>query len=267
MSQKTELNNIKLKIKALAAKTVDAGCTEHEAMAAMAHAGRLLEQYNLTMEEIDVRQQVCRTLRIDTKGRRRRPIDSAIVALAHLVDAKVWFSGRRDISQYCFFGTEEDMELVEYLYRVIDTAIDNATADFKLDAYYRKVANKKRASTSFSRGMAIRISDRLDELRAHQQAELRRKEEELYKVAESGEDMPLREEAEKNNRMKGTALIVLKGQLIDEEFKKEGIKLGKTTMNYGARDHFAGHLGKQAGNKVNLSRPLNNGNKAGGYLA
>jgi hypothetical protein len=69
-TQNIELNKIKAKIKALASKTIDAGCTEHEASEAMAMVGRLLAQYNLSMSEIDVREQVCKTIYIKAKGQR-----------------------------------------------------------------------------------------------------------------------------------------------------------------------------------------------------
>jgi hypothetical protein len=57
--QNDELIRVKLKIKALAAKTLDNGCTEHEAMTAATKVGELLEQYNLSMSECDVREEKC----------------------------------------------------------------------------------------------------------------------------------------------------------------------------------------------------------------
>src|SRR4249920_3164345 len=91
MTMNTELDKIKLKIKALAAKTVANGCSEHEAMSAMLGVGRLLSQYNLKMEECDVRETKCKSIFIDLGRIRRHPIDSCITALANLVSAKCWF--------------------------------------------------------------------------------------------------------------------------------------------------------------------------------
>ena len=54
----SELARVKTKIKALAAKTVEAGCSEHEALHAAEMVGRLLDQYNLSMDEIDIREEV-----------------------------------------------------------------------------------------------------------------------------------------------------------------------------------------------------------------
>ncbi len=55
MSQTTELARVKARIKALAEKTVANGCTKAEALSAAEMVGRLLEQYALSMDEIDVR--------------------------------------------------------------------------------------------------------------------------------------------------------------------------------------------------------------------
>ncbi len=67
----------------------------------------------------------------------------------------------------------------------------------------------------------------------------------------------------------GTDLIVLKGKLIREEFNKGGIKLrsarssGHSIRNLGAYAH-----GREAGDKVNLNRPLGgSGNGNAGLIS
>ena len=49
MDQQTELGKVKARIRALAAKTVERGCSEAEAMAAAAKVGELLDVYGLSM--------------------------------------------------------------------------------------------------------------------------------------------------------------------------------------------------------------------------
>src|SRR5262249_15499778 len=66
----TELDRVKAKIHALATKTVDRGCSEDEEMSAMEKVGKLLEQYNLTMEECDVREEKCVSVKIPLRGAR-----------------------------------------------------------------------------------------------------------------------------------------------------------------------------------------------------
>ena len=246
-SQLSERDRIKLKIKALADKTVAAGCTEAEALAAMQGVGRLLSQYNLTMEEIDVRTSQYKTIHIDIGRQRRHPIDGAVTALARFIDGKAWFSRRYSGSAYAFFAQEQDLELVEYLFKVIKNAIDTESAKFKNSSYYRvegEFTPRKTLYVSFQKGMAHRIANRLDELKAANDAEM------------------------ESAKSTGRALIVLKSQLVEQEYNEIKKKLHlRSSYSYSAAPNSGayGH-GVAAGNKVNLSRPLAGKGKTGGYL-
>ena len=68
---KSELTKVKVRIKALAAKTPEAGCSEHEAMHAAEIVGRLLGQYNLPLDEIAIREEVCVLCEVPTGSKRR----------------------------------------------------------------------------------------------------------------------------------------------------------------------------------------------------
>ena len=92
MSQKDELARVKVRIKALAERTVERGCTEAEAMAAADMVGRLLERYALTMDEMDVRQTPCVEARVPAGGLRRRPIETCVPAVARFCNCKVWLA-------------------------------------------------------------------------------------------------------------------------------------------------------------------------------
>jgi len=59
MDQQTELSKVKARIRALAAKTVERGCSEAEAMAAAAKVGELLDVYGLSMSEVELREEAC----------------------------------------------------------------------------------------------------------------------------------------------------------------------------------------------------------------
>jgi Protein of unknown function (DUF2786) len=69
-SSSPELHKIKVKIMALANKTTDRGCSEEEAMSAMEKIGKLLEAYDLTMEECDMREEKCVSVKIPLRGAR-----------------------------------------------------------------------------------------------------------------------------------------------------------------------------------------------------
>jgi hypothetical protein len=59
-------------------------------MAAAEMVGRLLERYALTMDEIDMREARCVQVEVPIGGRRRRPIDACVPAIARFCDCKVW---------------------------------------------------------------------------------------------------------------------------------------------------------------------------------
>jgi hypothetical protein len=121
VSQTTELVRVKARIRALAEKTVSNGCTEAEAMAAAEMVGRLLERYALSMQEIDVRQEVCVQVEVPVGGKQRRPIDGCVTAIARFCDCKVWISRDTGQPNYVFFGFEADR--LDVMHRARDASV------------------------------------------------------------------------------------------------------------------------------------------------
>jgi hypothetical protein len=242
-SQYTELERIKIKIKALAAKTVEAGATEEEALAAMNVVGRLLTQYNLTMNELDVRDATYRTIHMEIGRQRRHPIDHTIPALAAFTGTKTWFHkrwGTKAHSTYAFFGQDQDLAMVEYLYKLIMSAMESELAAFKRTESYLAIGwagGKASAAISFQRGMGSRLASRLMDMKRANDAEL------------------------KARAVTGTALIVLKGKLTEEAFTRDvGLKLRTVSTGYKVGNYGAFDAGRAAGDRVNLSRPISRGN-------
>jgi len=131
LRQKTELTRVKARIKALAEKTISNGCTEAEAMAAAEMVGRLLERYALSMDEIDVREERCVQIEVPIGGKRRRPIDGCVTAIARFCDCKVWVSRDTPVPSYVFFGFDADTAMTSYLFNVIDRAMSTALSAFR----------------------------------------------------------------------------------------------------------------------------------------
>lgn len=255
-----ELAKVKAKIMALSRKTLEAGCSEAESLAAMTIMGKLLEQYNLTMEECDVRESKCITVEIPFPSFRRSPIDGAVVRLAQLFHGRIWFKkgyvGYRSRitgrfypavvptpSQYCFFIQEHDKEALEYLFAVMWYALENGVQAYKQTDVYLSRPSKAKAIRSFKIGMNVRLAERLQYMK---------------------------EDADRAYAgIKGSnALIVLKGQLIEEEWQKQlGLKLSKNYYRRkGISDVDAYYDGHSAADKINLNRPLPEGDKIRGYI-
>jgi hypothetical protein len=227
-----DLNKIKNRILAMSAKTVENGCTEDEAMAAIAMVGKLLQQYNLSMDEVELRAEVCDTLKIDTGSKVRNGVYYAVLSIAGFTGCKVWTS-RGATLKYCFFGQESDLLMAKYLYDIITAALVTETAKFKKTREYKTAYSKKGATSSFGIGMANRIATRLNEMKAAMVAEER--------AARGGSN----------------ALIVLKNQVVEDAYRQLGMRLKSNYSKTSIRDGAAYNSGQAAGDRVNLSRPVN----------
>ena len=233
MSQTSELNRVKARIKALAEKTIANGCTEAEAIAAAEMVGRLLERYALTMDQIDVREERRVQVVVQIGGRRRRPVDCSVTTIARFCDCKVWFSRVEGGGvSYVFFGFEPDTSLAAYLLEVIDRAIRTEVANFRGHCQRLKGVALRRASLSFQHGMATRVAERLDELQRRRDADVAAR------------------------RSTGTALVLLKHQVVEEAFQETGIRLVSGGGLGRGRANAAFRRGVEAGNRVRLDRPV-----------
>ena len=200
-------------------------------MMAAEMVGRLLERYALTMEEVDVRQEPCVQVEVPIGGQRRRPIDMCVPALARFCDCKVWLARAEQQSHYVFFGFETDVSLAAYLFVVIARSIQTEVAGFRNTKTTLAGVPLRRASTSFQGGMAVRVGERLTAMHAE------------------------REAAVAAQRPAGTALILVRHQVVDEAFRARKMPL-RSTPGLTLRQNAAFREGRAAGERVNLHRPL-----------
>ena len=232
MQQADELARVKTRIRALAEKTTSNGCTEAEAMSAAEMVGRLLERYALTMEQVDLRQTPCIQLEVHAGGQRRRPVDGCVVAIARFCDCKVWLT-RGDLGvTYVFFGMETDATLGRYLFEIVDMALRTELAGFKARNPRLRAIGLRRAGESFQHGMVARIAARLTA------------------------DQADREAVVATQRATGQALMLIKHSLVDEAFTALQTRLVSTRRAARRIVRSAYQDGLQAGDKVNLNRPL-----------
>jgi Protein of unknown function (DUF2786) len=243
LSQTTELARVKARIKALTEKTVANGCTEAEAMSAAEMVGRLLERYALSMDEIEVREARCVQVEVPLGGRRRRPIDACVPAIARFCDCKVWLArapatcdadAPRD-SRYVFFGFETDTALAGYLFAVIDRAIVTETAGFRRANPHLRALRLRQGTANFQHGMAARISTRLAAMHGERDAIVRAQ------------------------RSTGSALILVKARVVEDAFRDTDVRLVSLGAIGPRRITTHYREGWNAGERVNLNRPVAGG--------
>ena len=245
LSQTTELARVKARIKALTEKTVANGCTEAEALSAAEMVGRLLEQYALSMDEIDVRTSRCVQAEVPLGGHRRRAIDGCVPAIARFCDCKVWLAraARPDpddepfkwpppVSRYIFFGFEADTTLATYLFAVIDRAIQIEADAFRRAHPDLRAGDLRRASASFQHGVAARVAGRLVA---------------MHKA---------REASVQAQRSTGSALILVKHRVVEDAFSEADVRLVSMAAVGKRGNAVAYREGWAAGARVNLNRPV-----------
>ena len=129
------LDKLKTRIQALRAKTIDNGCTEDEALSAAAKVAELLDRYDLSLTDIDIREAPCERRAYETYRKKRIPLDDCIGAIANFCDCRVWREkNAAGESRYVFFGLRADIEVAHYLAELIDTAVRSELGRYKTTA-------------------------------------------------------------------------------------------------------------------------------------
>ncbi len=229
-----ELARVLKLIQALRAKTVDQGCTEQEAMASAGKVAELLDRYGLSLSEVEMRQQVCEGVGIETGRRRRGPLDTCIPSIAMFCDCKAWSEkSASGAIRYVFFGLPADVEAAHYLHDLIKAAFDVETDRFKRGAALDAGdAGERRSSVnSFQVGLGDGICRKLMSLKSR------------------------RDEA--NSRSSGRDLVTVKASVIEDELEKLGLAFvskGQRRKQRVVADAY--EAGREAGGKFELRAGL-----------
>lgn len=221
------------RIAALMEKTVAAGCTEQEAMAAAAAAQNLMNKYQMSLSDIKIREEVCEQLDIDTTTKDGGPMFWLINAIGYFTDTKQWRSrnaGAFGTAKFRFFGFKTDVAVAGYIYDICQRAMIYGWEDYRrsVDGYTQLPGSRKdRMKTGFYAGMATRLDKRLREMKDAQRAQ---------------------------NLSNGRDLVLVKMPKVEEEFDKLGIKFGKPTKQRELKiDGRAWEAGDRAGREVGLN--------------
>lgn len=195
------LDKLKMRIQALRAKTIDNGCTEDEALSAAAKVAELLDRYDLSLTDIDIRKAACERRAYETYRKKRIPLDDCIGAIAIFCDCRVWREkNQAGESRYIFFGLRSDIEVAHYLTELVDAAVRSELGRYKTTPDYGRFRHNQRhlANASFALGMVASIADKLVAMKA-------------------GRD--------RVNESTGRGLVVLKTSIVDAEFGKLDLNL------------------------------------------
>lgn len=226
-----DLDKLVARIKALRAKTVEQGCTEQEALAAAEKVAELLDRYGLSLSELDLRQQVCEGIGVETGRKRRGPIDDCMGTIAAFFDSRVWAEMAADgMIRYIFFGLPADVQAAVYLYDLIALAFGSETGTYQRGAFYGSLVSGQRrsATNSFQAGLAQGIIGKLESLRR----------------------------ARDSSGSNGRDLVPIKQAIVDQELERLGLSLQRTSSTRRRVIVDAFEAGQEAGKKFEYRQGL-----------
>src|ERR1700687_942664 len=158
------LDRLKTRIQGLRSKTTDNGCTEAEALLPAAKLAELLDRYDLSLTDVEIRDAPCEQREYETYRKKRIPLDACIGAIANFCDCRVWREKNpAGESRYVFFGLRSDIEVAHYLTELIDNAVRSELGRYKNSVAYRRFGHRDRnmANSSFTLAMVASIADKL----------------------------------------------------------------------------------------------------------
>jgi hypothetical protein len=223
----TNLEKIKDKIVALLKKTKENGASEFEANSAMDHAQKMMKEYGITMDDIKKNSAISKEfnkVHVNADSSYMHPVDSLVsLAITEYTDTMAWIDkAEKSKSKVIFFGYSVDVELAIYIREVCKSAMD-----FEWNMYKAKlsVGNRADQRKSFMAGMGIRLAQRLRKLK------------------------------ENDTKTTGTDLVVLKTEMVRNEFQNMNMKMQKgKSYSYDANNAFS--AGAQAAENVQFSRKM-----------
>lgn len=236
----SKLDNIKGKIKALRARAEDSASSEAEAMAAIAHADKLMKQNGLTVDDLEeAALSGGITKGVWGKGTKKlHPVEFTANAVTKLTDTKGWIEYPENKAQLAFLGFDADVEYALYLTDLIHNAMEAEWEKFRLGEVYDSAPRNQRGRLreDFMRGMAGRIREKI-----------------MQMVAERRTQMS---ETEGTADAAGTELVVAKRNMIAEAQAQLGVDPRKRRKTKKKVDADAYLHGRAAGDRTNITRGI-----------
>lgn len=232
----SDKNKILKKIQALMAKTVENGASEKEALSATSKAAMLLEKYNLSMQDVDLENTNCDEGLYKIGKKQSHPVSYLCSVIGELTGTKVMLrTDHHEGSKYIvYFGLKHDIQVALYITEIIHKAMEREFKIFKktFDYKYSNMQPKTKRH-SFMMGMVMRLQERIAVM--IYEKEQRRKEQ---------------------NITTGTSLVVVKDEMVAEEFDDKYGELEKVVRKPNPKSRTALVAGMYAGDKVEITPGL-----------
>jgi Protein of unknown function (DUF2786) len=222
------------KIRALLAKTLDNGCSEAEAMAALSKAQALRDAHAVTEAELHLTKEEKAILRREPPGstdpHRIKWFLSG--AVGDFCSCESWRERKRKGGGLTFCGLPSDAQFATWLLDTLTNFVQAELVKFLIDAAPSN-EDRREAMRGFVLGCTDRICQRLRELG-----------EQSATVASSN----------------ARALVVVKNAAVKAKMDELGIHLRGVSGDCGAFDPSSYQAGKAAGDHASFGRPVSGRN-------
>jgi hypothetical protein len=229
------LDKLKTRIQGLRAKTIDNGCTEAEALMAAAKVAELLDRYDLSLTDVEIRDAPCERRAYETRAKKRIPLDDCVGAIAKFCDCRVWRDKNpAGEARYVFFGLRADVEVAHYLTELVDSAVRFELGRYKNSADYRRFRHQDRhtVNASFALGMVASIADKL---------------------------LAMKAERDEVSRGTGRDLVILKAAVVEAELEKLNLVFRKGRRAGRTISQSAYEAGGEAGASMAINPAIRSG--------
>lgn len=160
-----DLDKLRGRLQALRAKTVANGCTEAEALAAAAKLAELLDRYDLSLDDLNLRAQRCEQRVLEINKRQRQAMAMCVGAIADFCDCKVW--REKDPAgkpRYVLFGLPAGLEMAQSIHDVVAAALTSGWEAHQRTQRFIRHGDDERGS--FLLGMAVSLAGKLTALKS-----------------------------------------------------------------------------------------------------
>jgi Protein of unknown function (DUF2786) len=222
------------KIRALLAKTMENGCSEAEAMAALGKAQALRDAYAVTEAELNLTKEEKAVLRREPPGTKdpHRIKWFLLGGVSKFCNCQGWRRNQKSGGGLVFCGLPADAQFATWLLDALTNFVQTELVNFLMDAAPSN-EGRREAIRGFVLGCTRRIEQR------------------LYELCEQSETL-----ATSNAR----ALVVVKDAAIKAKMDELGISLRCCGSSCGAFDSSSYEAGAAAGNRASFGRPVSGRN-------
>src|SRR6266516_3330864 len=220
------------KIRSLLAKTMESGCTESEAMAALVRARAMMDAYAVTESELALTKEEKAILWREPPGSKdpHRIKWLLLGSVAQFCSCEAWRTSHVRTLTFC--GLPSDAQFATWLLDTLTAFVLTELTNYLMDADPSK-EDLREAIRSFVMGCTERVSQRLDDL------------------CKKSETMA---------NWNAKALVVIKGQAVQAKLDELGIYLCSGSGSCGSIDSSSYAAGKAAGDRANFARPVSGRN-------